>query len=63
MWEYESDEEIGEDFLMRHDAGNAGGQHHDGAEADDPARPHHRDIVQVIMEAIEEVAALRVTSC
>ncbi|KAG1460654.1 hypothetical protein G6F57_014283 [Rhizopus arrhizus] len=52
-------EEVLEDFLVGDDAGDDRHQHEHRAEADQVARPQHRDVVQVEVQAVEEISATR----
>ncbi len=49
-------EEVGEDLLVGDDPADDRHQHQHGTGTDEPARPQHRYVVQIEMQAIEEVA-------
>ena len=50
-------EEIAEDLLVRDDAGEDRDQHHHRSDADQPARPDDRQIIEIEVEAVEELAS------
>ncbi|VTY23084.1 Uncharacterised protein [Xylophilus ampelinus] len=52
-------EEVLEDALVRDDAADDCREHEHGAEAHDPARPQRGHVVQVEVQAVEELAAAR----
>jgi uncharacterized protein YfaP (DUF2135 family) len=54
-------EKIGKDAPVRDHAADDGHQHEERAHAHDPACPLHRQVMQVEMQAIEELAAPRIT--
>ncbi|KAG1437523.1 hypothetical protein G6F57_020213 [Rhizopus arrhizus] len=50
-------EEVGEDLLVGDDTADDRHQHQHGTGTDEPARPQHRHVVQIEMQAVEEIAA------
>ena len=53
-------EEVPEDLLVRDDAGQDRDQHHDRGDTDQPARPDHRHVIKIEVEAVEELTTARV---